>query len=153
MQIMHPLTLKLAEFNIHLIVKHIPGHTNVIPDHISRFQIAKQLLKHHNMNEMPTAIPVHLLPGNFNISWRMTFRTAPGSNTTKIGNHSHQSLHMNSIVHICRLILILWLCTSLICIINATLRSLPFAPNCLPSHISILWAVTATQLEVFSSNS
>ena len=72
MQIMRPLTLKLVEFNIHLIAKHIPGHTNVIPDRISRFQITKQLLKHHHMNETPTAIPEHLLPGNFNISWRMT---------------------------------------------------------------------------------
>ena len=68
MQIMRPLTLKLVEFNIHLIAKHIPGHTNVIPDRISRFQITKQLLKHHHMNETPTAIPEHLLPGNFNIS-------------------------------------------------------------------------------------
>ena len=60
---------------------------------------------------------------------------------------------MNSIVHICLLILTQWLCTLLTCIINATLRSPPFAPSCLPSHISILWAVTATQPEVFSSNS
>ena len=73
MQIIRPLTLKLVEFNIHLSAKHIPGHKNIIPDRISRFQTTKELLRQHQMDPRPTPIPQHLSPETFKFSWRKIY--------------------------------------------------------------------------------
>ena len=65
MSIVRPLILTLVHFNINLKSSHIPGHTNILPDQISRFKVNRQLLEEHRMDPSPTLIPEHLRPENF----------------------------------------------------------------------------------------
>jgi hypothetical protein len=67
MNIVRPLVLYLMQYNIHLRSKHIPGLENQLCDLISRFQITQSLLKSHNMNAVPTPIPVKLRSANFSL--------------------------------------------------------------------------------------
>lgn len=60
--ILRPLVLTLISFNIHLRAQHIPGIYNVLPDHISRFQVTRALLNHHNMDLTQTNISQHIRP-------------------------------------------------------------------------------------------
>ena len=65
MNIMRPLILQLVEHNINLRSKHIPGVLNILPDKISRFQVTQQLLDENDIDPLPTALPQHLQPRNF----------------------------------------------------------------------------------------
>ena len=67
MRLLRPLVLKLLQHNISFTSLHIPGKLNVLIDLISRNQVTSQLLDYHQMDRLPTPIPLELLPQNLNL--------------------------------------------------------------------------------------
>ena len=68
MNIVRPLVLLLMQHNILLRSCHIPGIRNKLCDAISRFQVTPSLLRHHNMNNVPSVIPDQYKSGFFRLS-------------------------------------------------------------------------------------
>ena len=68
MNIVRPLVLLLMQHNILLMSCHIPGIRNKLCDAISRFQVTPSLLRHHNMNNVPSVIPDQYKSGFFRLS-------------------------------------------------------------------------------------
>ena len=71
-QVMHIVRLIVylqLKFNFGIIGKHIPGHSNVLADQLSRFQISSATLRQYGMREVKTPVPPELLPDNFTFNW------------------------------------------------------------------------------------
>ena len=56
-------------FNFSIVGRHIPGHSNVLADRLSRFQVSSATLHQFGMQEMKTTVPPLLLPENFSSNW------------------------------------------------------------------------------------
>ena len=61
------LVLICLSHNIYFRARHVPGRHNVLADSLSRLQVERFLSLTRGMDSLPTTIPPHLQPGNWNI--------------------------------------------------------------------------------------
>ncbi len=67
MVLVRNLVLTYLARNIKFSAQHMPGITNMLPDHISHFQVMGVLLRKYGMKVLPETVPEHILPKNFKL--------------------------------------------------------------------------------------
>ena len=64
--ILRKLLLVLMQHNISFRAQYLSSFQNLISDRISRFQVTLDLLTTYGLQQLPTPVPKHLWPANFN---------------------------------------------------------------------------------------